>query len=451
MRTPSIEGPTVSASGFPATPMSFVPLSTSTRTRVYLISHERSLAAPPHMTQVLTLNGNPEAADQVIAALNAAAWTGDRRDLDVVLEGLPAPIAQACEQALEKCPDPSALALGLNDIPLTVVSEASFGEYSSDLALHLESAMNLSLQVLVKNSIDENGFVSFDVTVLSGDREVEPGDIGSWWETEESAEVTARLHPSPVDLADAFRDDRWQTCEARAYWLWIIERDESDDDPDSYSATAEWVVEFLDVELCPLANFRIFVKNDDPEVEDAGVLTVRTRFLLWNALSDISVDLDSLTNDWSEWESSVKEDMPLMVQSQPREWWREMSRSAERLCTAARVGRWDELVPRTPAEEALISLATRTEYVEAARERINTTGLAGQYESLPDSGEDEIWDEILGALTGDGDIEIVWSAESFDRTDPDDEVNRYLGMGDYRPEAWHRLFERAVPQTLPPT
>lgn len=79
----------------------------------------------------------------------------------------------------------------------------------------------------------------------------------------------------------------------------------------------------------------------------------------------------------------MKEYMPLMVQSQPRVWWREMCRSAQRLCTAARLGRWDELVPRTPAEEALISLTTRVEYVEAARERINMTGLAGQYESLP--------------------------------------------------------------------
>ncbi|MFC8936248.1 hypothetical protein ACFT1A_29595 [Rhodococcus sp. NPDC057135] len=181
----------------------------------------------------------------------------------------------------------------------------------------------------------------------------EPGDIGSWWQTEESAQVVARLHPSPVDLADAFRDDRWQTREARAYWLWIIESDESDDDPESYSATPEWIVEFLDVELSPLTDFRIFAKNNDPEVEDAGVLTVRTRFLLWNALSDISVDMDSLTNDWSEWASSVKGDMPLMVQSQPREWWREMSRSAEGLCTAARLGRWDVLLPRIPAEEAL--------------------------------------------------------------------------------------------------
>lgn len=441
----------MSASRFPATPMSFVPLSTPTRTRVYLVSHERSLAAPPRMTQVLTLNSSPEEADRVIAALNAAAWTGDRADLGVVLDGLPAPIAQACEQALEKCPEPKSVALGFDDIPLTVVSEASFDEYSSDLVRYLESAMDLSLQVLVQNSIDENGFVRFDVTVLSGDREVEPGDIGSWWQTEGRARVTERVHPSPADLADALSDERWQTREARAYWLWMIDRDEGEDDPESYSATAEWVVEFLDVELSPLTNFRIFVNSDDPEFEEAGVLTVRTRFLLWNALSDMSVDLDSLTSDWSEWESSVKEDMPLMVQSQPREWWREMYRSAQRLCTAARLGRWDELVPRTPAEEALISLATRVEYVEAARERINLTGLAGQYESLPASEEDEIWDEVLGALTGDVDIEIVWSAESFARTDPDDEVNRYLGMGDYRPEAWHRLFDRAVPRMVPPT
>ncbi|WP_283569737.1 hypothetical protein [Rhodococcus qingshengii] len=193
------------------------------------------------------------------------------------------------------------------------------------------------------------------------------------------------------------------------------------------------------------------MEEGDPVGEDAGVFTIRTRFLLWISLCDMCADLESLTSDWPEWESTVKKDMPMMVQSQPCEWWREMFKSAERLCSAARLGRWNELVPRTPAEEALISLATRTEYVEAARDSIDMMGLAGQDESLPASEEDEIWDEILGALTGDVDIEIVWSAESFHRTDPDDDVNRYLGMGDYRPEAWHRLFDRAVPRSLPPT
>jgi len=56
------------------------------------------------------------------------------------------------------------VALGFYDIPLTVVSETSFDECSSDLVRYLKSAMDLSLQVLVQNSIGENGFMRFDVT-----------------------------------------------------------------------------------------------------------------------------------------------------------------------------------------------------------------------------------------------------------------------------------------------
>lgn len=440
----------MSTTGFPATPLSFAPISTPSRTRIFLVGNENSVATTPRMAQVLTLNDSPEAGQRLVGALNTAAWTGDRSDLDGLLQELPGPIRQACDEALGTCPAPSRLALGFDDIPMTIISEATFSEDGTDLARYLRAAMDLGLQVLVENSIDERGYIRFDVTLLSGDREVEPGDVGSWWPTAGGVEVSDRLHPSPANLDDALKDERWTTQEARAYWLWVIERDEHDDDPDSYSATAEWVVEFLNVPLDVLNNYRVFVEEGDPADEDAGVFTIRTRFLLWNSLCDICADLDSLTMEWPKWESTVKEDMPLMVQAQPREWWREMFKSAERLCSAARLGRWDDLVPRTPAEEALISLATRAEYIEVARDYIDVLDRSEQYESLPVSEDDEIWGEILGALTGDVDIEMVWSAKSFAQTDPNNEVNRYLGMGDYRPEAWHKLFDRAIPEALPP-
>ncbi|PXW30389.1 UNVERIFIED_CONTAM: hypothetical protein DES50_108199 [Williamsia faeni] len=435
---------------FPAIPMSFVPISTPSRTRIYLVSQEASVATVPRMSQVLTLNDSPEAAKRLTEALNTAAWTGDRSDLDRLLQALPGPIRQACDEALSNSPDPSQLALGFDDVPMTILSEMTFGEGGTDLAIYLRAAMDLGLQVLVENSIDERGYVRFDVTLLSGDREVEPGDVDSWWPTAGGVEVADRLHPNPADLDDALKDDRWATQEARAYWLWVIERNEHDDDPDSYSATAEWVVEFLDLPLDVPNNYQIFVEEGDPDDRDASFFTIRTRYLLWNSLCDICADLDSLTMEWPEWDSTVKEDMPLMVQAQPHEWWREMFKSAERLCSAARLGRWDDLVPRTPAEEALISLATRPEYIEAARDYIDMLDRSEQYGSLPVSEDDEVWGEILGELTGDVDIEMVWSAKSFAQTDPNDEVNRRLGMGDYRPEAWHRLFDRAVPRTLPP-
>jgi hypothetical protein len=63
--------------------------------------------------------------------------------------------------------------------------------------------------------------------------------------------------------------------------------------------------------------------------------------------------------------------------------------------------------------------------------------------------DDEIWEEVLGDLTGDVDVELLWGSDATNSANPDSSTNRRLGMGDYRPDAWHRLFERAIPDVLP--
>lgn len=201
-----------------------------------------------------------------------------------------------------------------------------------------------------------------------------------------------------------------------------------------------------------------FVPEDEwgDDAEGRGPLTPRTRFMLYVSLSNIAADLDVLMADWprraeeSTYESMVKDDMPVMVQTQPREWWQQMLDSAERLHEAARLGVGVDLVPRTPAEEALLALATNSGYVDWARDRYDMDDgeWQPQFEALPVcSGPwaDYEWGEILGFLTGDVDIETTWMLELDGQEDPADEVNQYLGMGDYRPQAWHRLFERAEP------
>lgn len=113
---------------------------------------------------------------------------------------------------------------------------------------------------------------------------------------------------------------------------------------------------------------------------------------------------------------------------------------------SARRGAIDELVPRTPAEEALIYLATRPGYVGAARDHIDLFNLGQIFDALPVAEDDEKWEEVLGDLTSDVDIERFWMSNSQGQEDPANPINRYLGMGDYRPQAWHRLFERAIPE-----
>jgi len=73
---------------------------------------------------------------------------------------------------------------------------------------------------------------------------------------------------------------------------------------------------------------------------------------------------------------------------------------------AARRGDLEALVPRTPAEEALISLATRTGYVDWAKDGLEMDSRQEMSNRLPEADDDEIWDETLGSLAGDINIEI---------------------------------------------
>jgi hypothetical protein len=38
---------------------------------------------------------------------------------------------------------------------------------------------------------------------------------------------------------------------------------------------------------------------------------------------------------------------------------------------------------------------------------------------------------------------MFWDDDLVGMADADNEANRILGIGDYRPEAWHNLFDRA--------
>lgn len=424
-------------SSFPAPRVAFMPIATPTKTRIFLVLGDQPSAVQA-LSQVTTLNGSPDAATALVDALNSAAWTGDRTDLDKQLSGLPEAVGQACRVALDGCPDPSSVLVGANGLPMTVLRHYYFTEPLHDLVVHAGSAMDLGLQVLIVNGIEDRGAVEFDVALLSDDVELMPDELDGWWPVPSGKTIAARIHPSPKDLADVFRDPRWETNEARAYWVWI--KDSNDED---YGATAEWVVEFFDQPLEADSNFRVFVP-DDLDEDERGFLAPRNRFILWLALWNMSTDLDELVVSWDDHDSIVRRDMPELVRSQSREWWREMFRSVGRLGEAARRGALDELVPRTPAEEALISLATRSDYTDWAEDLMNDMELRHVYEALPVCEEDGEWHEVLGDLTGDVDVQILWTPRLAHHADPEDPTNKDLGIGDYRPKSWHRLFDRAL-------
>lgn len=132
-----------------------------------------------------------------------------------------------------------------------------------------------------------------------------------------------------------------------------------------------------------------------------------------------------------------------MVQDQPHEWWVKMLDSAERLCEAARQAKLGELVPRTPAEEALIYLASTEEYVEWARDNLEMSTYQEQFDELAHCENDDRWEEVLGHLTGDIDIAMMWDTDFAQIVDPSTPGGERRWLGDYRPQAWHDLFLRA--------
>ena len=55
------------------------------------------------------------------------------------------------------------------------------------------------------------------------------------------------------------------------------------------------------------------------------------------------------------------------------------------------------------------------------------------------------------ALTDGVDIELLWTPEMDEIANPDDQTNVFMGMGDYRPQAWHRRFDRYAGDTEYPS
>ena len=197
-----------------------------------------------------------------------------------------------------------------------------------------------------------------------------------------------------------------------------------------------------------------FVSSD----ADTWPLTPRTRFVLWLALADVAAAIDfdlSAARDGTastaeiavDEDSMVLHDFPVPAHAQPREWWEQVLRAAERLAEAARTG--PDAEPRTPAEEVVLCIATELGWSEAlfddlAMEDRHFARLRAQFDALDERDDDFDWPEVLPALTGDTDVEQLWVHEFDGIADPDNAINQALGIGDYRPQSWHRLFDRHV-------
>jgi hypothetical protein len=191
-------------------------------------------------------------------------------------------------------------------------------------------------------------------------------------------------------------------------------------------------------------------------------LTARTRFVLWVALGQLAVAVDLALQPAHNGGQSIRaiaddpggplRDFPAQTRTQPLVWWDLTQHAAGRMAEAMRTGQcWK---PRTPAEEAVVHVAVSCGYTDIAFDLIGVDDdLRADLDALPVGSTqpdapgqvpeaDYTFDEVLPALTGDADIEILWDPGLDGLDDPQDPTNRFLGMGDYRPHRWHVTFGR---------
>lgn len=421
-----------SSFSLPSDPSSFVGLPGPTKTRVFLVSQRGSSAADVRLEQVATLAAPPEQAAAVIAALNQAAWTGDRSVLDAALGTFPDAIGQSFRQALDRCPSPDSLVLGYDDRPMQVVKTLTFTGDVADLSLHAAAAYDIGLQLLIHNTLNEDGELEFVAALMNDEKELFSHEVASWWPTPPGSMLLERLTPRPDELESTFSDPRWRRNVGRAYWLFV--RDDNNASIESWSSTAEWIVEFWDSPLVtdPAKSFTFVPDLLPPEMR--GPLTPRTRFLLWQSLVNVAVDLDGMLAEAID-DSIVRDDLLPLAGEQPREWWEQLHQASKRLCEAARTAALNDLTPQTPAEEALVFLAASDSYVDWARDNLEDPVVAHQHDRLPHLENDEMWDELLDDLVGDDTVEEVW--ENAARSASPQEVLRRVRSGRYNPDLWH--------------
>jgi hypothetical protein len=417
-----------------------------------------------HILPLTTVNVESDReVDRLISALESVAWQGNRDPWEAVAETLPDAVVLACDQALAAMPPHTSLAIGSDGRPLTVVMLLShLSPGGDDLHRHATAAYDSSMQVLIDNYVDDRGDgVYCRLRLLSGDSEIRKGSRNSAWPDAGESVVERRMF-GPDELDDVLDDPRWLSNKARAHWFRMAGKDGSASD--GSVSEAVWVVEYFDEEVPdgpalhkPEESERFVLGDWNP-----WPMTPRTRFVLWRSLIDVLALLDEGLETWAESadrseDEDFMEDFPVFVRSQPRSWWLALRESCSRLVDAARTGRsWN---PRTPAEEALIYIACQEGWVMSARDDIDEIdSLRRQLNELPegtewdtsrqvldddtDDGPDYEWHEVPGALAGDIDIEMLWTPEMEGIDNPDDRTNRYMGMGDYRPQSWHHRFDR---------
>ncbi|MFD9736245.1 hypothetical protein [Umezawaea sp. NPDC059074] len=176
-------------------------------------------------------------------------------------------------------------------------------------------------------------------------------------------------------------------------------------------------------------------------------VTPRTGAVLWSmaglladhAYDDVIEYGDDPVTAASQW--SLFDEFPRITWGQNAIWRRQAARAFDDLAEDLVAGRWPQ--PCCAAEEMALHLVLR--YAGDAVDD-GWSGLEDDFKALPEHSDDLDWDMLGEVLFQDIDILELFDPSRDGLENPDDEENRYLGMGDYTPPAWFTPFDNMSPR-----
>lgn len=180
----------------------------------------------------------------------------------------------------------------------------------------------------------------------------------------------------------------------------------------------------------------------------AAMLTPRTVAVMRSAavmLADLAYDdvlefgddpMDPTDGRWS-----VFDEFPRITWRQDAVWRRRAARSFDDLAADLAAGECPR--PRCAAEEMALHLVLC--YAESAVDD-GWSGLDAHFAGLPEREDDLDWALLSDVLFTDHDILELFDPGRDGIEDPDDDHNRHLNMGDYRPHAWFATFDHTQPR-----
>lgn len=175
---------------------------------------------------------------------------------------------------------------------------------------------------------------------------------------------------------------------------------------------------------------------------DGWVLTPRTASVLWGQLHMLGdyarEELEELGDDPLASDSEqgfVFSALPSITWRQDAVWRDRFIGAIDDLANDLADGEWPQ--PRCPAEEMALHLA----FLYVSDMLQDEPELVEQWVAgLPVHAHDYDWDGCRDVFFQDEDILMLYDASLDGLEDPDSDINRAMGIGDYRPNAWFNTF-----------